>query len=108
MRTCKISWASSNFGPIGPRTTELSALECLKITNSLLMGMMMSPLFHSILFILADNKDMHKNLGTSSKFGQIRQPAVELAVLERVKNPHRLTMGTTMSTFSRLIMIQSL
>ena len=29
-RTCIKSWTSSNFGQIGPRTTELAALECLK------------------------------------------------------------------------------
>ena len=29
-RTCIKSWTSSNFGQIGPLTTELSALECLK------------------------------------------------------------------------------
>ena len=29
---------------------------------------------------------------TSSKFSQIRQPTAELAAIERVKNPHRLTM----------------
>ena len=30
---------------------------------------------------------------TSSKFGQIGPRAVELAVLERLKSPHRLVMG---------------
>ena len=30
MRTCIKSWTSGNFGQIGPRTTELAALECLK------------------------------------------------------------------------------
>ena len=29
-RTCITSWTSSNFGQIGPQTTELAALECLK------------------------------------------------------------------------------
>ena len=33
----------------------------------------------------------------SSKFSQIPHPTAELAALERVKNPHRLTMGKTMS-----------
>ena len=32
MRTCIISCTSSNFGPIGPPTTEISAFESLKNT----------------------------------------------------------------------------
>ena len=31
----------------------------------------------------------------SSKFGQIRPPTMELAALERLKNPHRLILGKT-------------
>ena len=63
-----ISWTCSSFGPIGPRTTEFSALESLKNTppHSLIMGMMVSPLFHGclcvILIMLAGNKNIHKCL----------------------------------------------
>ena len=35
--------------------------------------------------------------GTSSNFGLIGPPTAELAALERLKNPHRLIMGKTMS-----------
>ena len=40
-----ISKRSSNFGPIGPPTIELSVLERLKYLNTLIMGEMLSQLF---------------------------------------------------------------
>ena len=61
-----LSWTSSNFDPIEPPTTELSAIESLKIPHSLIMGMMVSTLFHGclwvILIMLAGNKNIHKSL----------------------------------------------
>ena len=45
-RTCIILWMSSNFGQIGPPTTELAALEHLRNTPiDLIMGKMVFPLF---------------------------------------------------------------
>ena len=45
-RTCIILWMSSNFGQIGPPTTELAALERLRNTPiDLIMGKMVFPLF---------------------------------------------------------------
>ena len=37
-------------GQIGPSTTELSALECLKYDHILIMGKMGSPHFHDCLW----------------------------------------------------------
>ena len=50
-RTCIILWMSSNFGQIGPPTTELAVLECLRNTPIyLIMGKMVFPLF--LLFLI--------------------------------------------------------
>ena len=63
------SSASSNFCLIGPPTTELAALECLKKSPyRLIMGKTMSPLFSAfldqIVFILAGtcNDNIHESL----------------------------------------------
>ena len=52
---------SSNFGKVGPPTTELAALERLKTPYSCTMGKMVST-FYLILLILAGNEDMHEIL----------------------------------------------
>ena len=50
-RTCIILWMSSNFGQIGPPTTELAALERLRNTPiDLIMGKVVFPLF--LLFLI--------------------------------------------------------
>ena len=36
--TCMRAWMSSKFGGIRPRTTELAALECIKKSHRLIMG----------------------------------------------------------------------
>ena len=60
------SQTSSNFGQIGPLplTTELAALERLKISHRLIMGKcclhLFSVAFDPILFILSGNEFMHK------------------------------------------------
>ena len=63
--------------------------------------------FRPILFILADNDDMH---GSLEEFQiQIRPPTAELTALEHLKkNPHRLIMGKRVATFSRLFLIRSI
>ena len=57
---------SSKFGETRPWTTELAALERLKKSNILIIEKMMSSyfsaIFHTTLFILAGNEDMHKSL----------------------------------------------
>ena len=57
---------SSKFSEIRPWTTELAALECLKKFHRLLMEKMtfdiFPAIFHLVLFILADNEDMHNSL----------------------------------------------
>ena len=57
---------SSNFGQIGPPTTELAALERRKNSHRLIMGNrshhVFSAVFDRILFILAGNEDIHKGL----------------------------------------------
>ena len=67
MRTCIISWMSSNFSQIGPPTTELAALERRKKNPIDLWWEkrshhVFSAVFDQILFILAGNEDIHKSL----------------------------------------------
>ena len=67
---------SSSFGRIRPRTTELAALEHLKKIPLTYNGgkrchHIFSAIFDWILFIFADNEDMHKSL---NEF-EIRQDA---------------------------------
>ena len=95
-------WTSSNFGTSGPRTTELYAIESLEKTPITLEWELwclhfFSVVFHPILFIITVNEDMHKSQ-TSWNIGHIRQSTAELAALECAKNPHRLTMGNTLSS----------
>ena len=65
MRTCIKSWVSSNFGQIGPLTTELAALERLKNFPKPYNG---KCCLHASLFIfdriiikVAGNQDRHKS-----------------------------------------------
>ena len=46
-----ISKRSSNFGPIGPPTIELSVLERLKYLHTLIIGEMVSQLFFFFFFV---------------------------------------------------------
>ena len=70
------------FVKIPPLATELAGFERFKkIMNSLVTTL--APLFlYWIFLILSDKKDNHK-LWDGSKFCKIRQPAAELAALER-------------------------
>ena len=62
-RTCIKSRTSSNFGQIGPLTTELAALEHKKISHRLTMGKWClhasSFIFHRIIIKITDNQDRH-------------------------------------------------
>ena len=64
-RTCIKSRTSSNFGQIGPLTTELAALERLKISHRLIMGKWFlhasSFSFDRIIIKVAGNQDRHKS-----------------------------------------------
>ena len=64
-RTCIKSRTSSNFGKIGPLTTELAALEHLKISHRLIMGKCClhasSFIFDRIIIKVAGNQDRHKS-----------------------------------------------
>ena len=65
--TCMRAWMSSKFGQIGPRTTELAALERMKKNPiDLKWGkrchLIFSTIFDWILFIFAGNEDMYKSL----------------------------------------------
>ena len=66
-RTCIKSQTSSNFGQIGPLplTTELAALERLKISDRLIMGKCClhasSFMFDRIIIKAAGNQDRHKS-----------------------------------------------
>ena len=65
-RTCIKSRTSSNFSQIGPLTTELAALERLKISRRLIMGKCCihasSFIFDRIIIKVAGNQDRQKNL----------------------------------------------
>ena len=64
-RTCITSRTSSNFGQIGPFTTELAAPEHLKISHRLIMGKCYlhasSFIFDRIIIKVAGNQDRHKS-----------------------------------------------
>ena len=64
-RTCIKSRMSSNFGQIGPLTTELAALERLKISRRFIMGKCClhasSFIFDRIIINFAGNQDRHKS-----------------------------------------------
>ena len=64
-RTCIKSRTSSNFGQIGPLTTELAALERLKISHRLIMGKCClhasSFIFDRFIIKVAGNQDRHKS-----------------------------------------------
>ena len=68
--TCIKSRTRLNFSQIGPLTTELAALERLKISHRLIMGKCClhasSFIFDRIIIKVADNQDRHKSSG---KFG---------------------------------------
>ena len=65
-RTCIKSQTSSNFGQIGPLTTELAALEHLKNSHRLTMGKWClhasSFIFDWIIIKVAGNQNRHKSL----------------------------------------------
>ena len=67
MRTCIKSRTSSNFSQIGSLTTELAALELLKISHRLIMGKCCLHassfvFFYQIIIKVAGNQDRHKSL----------------------------------------------
>ena len=65
-RPCIKSRTSSNFGEIGPLTTELAALSVQKISHRLIMGKCCrhasSFIFDRIIIKVAGNQDRHKSL----------------------------------------------
>ena len=65
MRTCIKSRTRSNFDQIRQLTTELAALECLKISHRLIMGKWClhasSFIFDQIVIKVAGNQDRHKS-----------------------------------------------
>ena len=72
---------SSNFGQIGPPTTELAALERRKKSHRLIMGKTkssrFSAVFDQILFILEGNEEIHKSL---NEFGFRTGPTTDYGV----------------------------
>ena len=71
-RTCIQSRTSSNFGQIGPLTTESAALELLKKPHRLIMGKWWlhasSFIFDWLIINVAGNQDRHKS-SVESDFG---------------------------------------
>ena len=82
---CIKSGMSSNFGQIGPLTTELAALERLKISHRLIMGKSVSMLACSFL-IQSSSKLLLTRTGIKARMslisGQIRILTFELFALE--------------------------
>ena len=80
-RTCIKSRTSSNFGQIGPLTTELAALERLKISHRLTMGKWClhasSFIFYRIIIKVAGNQDRHKS-SVEFDFGPNQTPHFEV------------------------------
>ena len=90
MRTCIISWMSSNFGQIGPPTTELAALERRKKFPQTYNGknevITFSRLFLIGSFSYLQVVRSYIKAYMSLNFGQIPPLTTELAALERLKN----------------------
>ena len=90
MRTCIISWMSSNFGQIGPPTTELAALERRKKFPYTYNGknevITFSRLFLIGSFSYLQVMRTYIKAYMSLNFGQIPSLTTELAALERLKN----------------------
>ena len=80
MGTCINAWMGLHFGHIPPLTTELAALERLKIDVTTFSRLLL------ILFKLAGNEDMRM----SSNFSHTGPPTTELAALECRKIPIKL------------------
>ena len=82
-RPCIKSRTSLNFGQIGPLTTELAALEHLKISHRLKMGKCClhasSFIFDQIIIKVAGNQDMHKS---SDEFDFGPDDGIRLLTLE--------------------------
>ena len=90
MRTCIISWMSSNFGQIWPPTTELAALSVGKNFHRLIMGKTKLITF-SWLFLIGSFPYLqvmrtYIKAYISLNFGQIQPLSTKLAALERLKN----------------------
>ena len=90
MRTCIISWMSSNFGQIGPPTTELAALERRKKFPSTYNGknevITFSRLFLIRSFSYLQVMRTYIKAYMSLDFRQVPPLTTELAALERLKN----------------------
>ena len=90
MRTCIISWMSSNFGQIGPLTTELAALERRKKFPQTYNGknevITFSRLFLIRSFSYLQVMRTYLKAYMSLDFGQVTPLTTELAALERLKN----------------------
>ena len=90
MRTCIISWMSSNFGQIWPPTAELAALERRKkfpwTYNGKNKVITFSRLFLIISFSYLQVMRTYIKAYMSLNFGQIPPLATELTALERLKN----------------------
>ena len=84
-RTCIKSRTSSNFGYIGPLTTELPALERLKTSHRLILREWClhasSFIFDRIIIKVAGNQDRHKS-SVEFILGRIRPLILELLALE--------------------------
>ena len=90
MRTCIITWMSSNFGQIGPPTTELAALERQKNFPYTYNGknevITFSRLFLIRSFSYLQVMTTYIKAYMSLDFGQVPPLTTELAALERLKN----------------------
>ena len=72
-------------------TTELAALQCLKITDNVLITLVTLFLIGSSLLLQLMTTAIKSWMG--SKFSKIRSGTAQLAVLENLKNSLRLIAG---------------
>ena len=104
MRTCIISWMSSNFGQIPPLTMELAALEHLKKWCHHVISVDIDPTF----FKLTGTKDMHNIMNEFEFRPDLTTDYGVSCPWASKKYPYRPYNGeNSVSTFSLLFLIGS-
>ena len=88
MRTTIKAWMNSNFGRIRPLTSELVALERLKMSYNLVSSLAPSLLIGSSSYSQVAITFTSLISRTSLNFSQIGTRNKEVAALERLKNSH--------------------
>ena len=112
-RTCIKCQTSSNFGQIGPLTTDLAALERLKISHRLITGKWWfhasSFLFDRIIIKIAGNQDRHKS---SVEFGfgpnQTTHFGVTCSWVTKISHLLTLSLWSQLANLEHILCVASL